>query len=38
MTAFVSIRIRREESVLVDGLEPYTAYRRPTARLVPGIW
>jgi protein-S-isoprenylcysteine O-methyltransferase Ste14 len=38
MTAFVAVRIRREESVLADGLEPYAAYRRRTARLVPGIW
>jgi protein-S-isoprenylcysteine O-methyltransferase Ste14 len=38
MTAFVAVRIRREESILVNGLEPYAAYRRRTARLVPGIW
>ena len=38
MTAFVAVRIRREESVLVNGLEPYSAYRRKTARLLPGIW
>jgi protein-S-isoprenylcysteine O-methyltransferase Ste14 len=38
MTAFVAVRIRREESVLVAGLEPYSAYRGRTARLLPGIW
>jgi protein-S-isoprenylcysteine O-methyltransferase Ste14 len=38
MTAFVAVRIRREESILANGLEPYAAYRRRTARLVPGIW
>ena len=38
MSAFVAVRIRREEAVLVDGLEPYSAYRRKTARLLPGIW
>ena len=38
MVAFVAVRIRREESVLVAGLEPYAAYRRKAARLLPGIW
>jgi len=38
MTAFVAVRIRREEAVLVGGLEPYATYRRRTARLLPGIW
>ena len=38
MTAFVAVRIRREEAVLVDGLEPYSSYSHRTARLVPGIW
>jgi protein-S-isoprenylcysteine O-methyltransferase Ste14 len=38
MTAFVAVRIRREEAVLIGGLEPYATYRRRTARLLPGIW
>jgi protein-S-isoprenylcysteine O-methyltransferase Ste14 len=38
MIAFVVVRIRREEAVLVEGLDPYREYERRTARLVPRIW
>jgi protein-S-isoprenylcysteine O-methyltransferase Ste14 len=38
MTAFLAVRIRREEEILRAGLAPYGEYERRTARIVPGIW
>ena len=38
MTAFVAVRIRREEGILRSALAPYGEYERHTARLLPGIW
>ncbi|MDQ5822147.1 MAG: isoprenylcysteine carboxylmethyltransferase family protein [Actinomycetota bacterium] len=38
MTAFVAVRIRREEGILRSGLAAYSEYEHRTARLVPGVW
>ena len=38
MTAFVAVRIRREEAILRSGLNAYSEYEHRTARLLPGVW
>ena len=38
MTAFVAVRIHREEGILRSGLARYGEYENRTARLIPGVW